>query len=220
MSDGGGVFHLSPLPSHCGLCFQALGDTSPSLVGGLHLCGTCDAGSVRERLEFRGFQFSETVEGSTTSVGATGLGLGLVSHGSRTHGESFTVVTSQVLMQRKLPVKIRFTPERDGGSLLSLFRRELQVGDELFDKSIYIESERDEVTQKLLSSPGLQSAVMEVVFDTGRLGIAGHTIWTQGFFSGGEVANAAGIRRALAVVTHFLDLFCQHLERPNEVAWP
>ncbi len=217
MTDGGGVFNIQPVPSNCGLCFSDLDGEKGALVGGLHLCSACNLGSFRDRLDFRGFHFAEKVD-LTTSLAAPMAPFG--SFGM-TDSNSGGLVASQVTMARTLPLKAKFFPEKEGGGLLSLFRRELQVGDDLFDKAVYVESKRDEQTAKLLSHSGLQSAIMEVVFDTGMLVVDGQIVRTQRRYSAEEKpTDPSVIRRNVAVVAHYLDLFCQHRQRPQEVAWP
>lgn len=50
MTDEGGIFNLRPLPTHCGICFESLGDTRGNLIGGLHLCDRCNSGDLPGRL--------------------------------------------------------------------------------------------------------------------------------------------------------------------------
>lgn len=216
MTSDGGIFNLKPLPTHCGLCFESLGDARGNLVGGLHLCPTCDCGELAGRLDFRGFRFGEKVEW----MGAYTPKMGSQLYQRLEPGGTAGFVASQVNLARTLPLKAKFFPEHEGGSLLSLFRRELQVGEEMFDKTIYVESSRDEVTRKLLSHPGLQSAIVEVVFVTGKLTLDGAVVRTQKRCGMEEQLHPDVVRRNLAVVAHYVDLFCQHLERPDEVRWP
>lgn len=99
-------------------------------------------------------------------------------------------------------VSATFTRENALSKLVKLFRRELQVGDALFDDFVYIRTEDREQTAALLASSGAQSTLMElitcfdrVVFDNGSF-----ILYHRG--DGHYTPDAAALLAVCALLVH------------------
>jgi hypothetical protein len=124
-------------------------------------------------------------------------------------------------LPRSIPLEVTFNRQGEGGSLRSLFRREPTVGDPLFDPVVFVDARRSAKLSALLSAEGLQSVIMEVVGGRGSVSIKGNAVRIHYEVLRWEDLPPEGeARRNLALVMHYCDLYCQHLERPQEMAWP
>ena len=220
----GEVFNVRPAPTHCGLCFQPLGASGGVIAGGLSLCDPCFHGDVAERLGFRGFRFEEQSKAATLNPGPTdfqfldsaGPLVGGVGHRFR---QAYYVALGA--MARRLPLEVSFTRQADGGGLKSLLRREPKVGDKLFDRTVFVDARRSEALLRFLAAPGLQSVIMDMVAQGGEVTLKGNAARLH-FESpiGEDPPPFTELRRNTALLLHYADIYCQHLERPTEVAWP
>lgn len=73
-------------------------------------------------------------------------------------------------------VEATFTPEGFSDKLLKLFKREIQIGDPIFDQEVHIKTDTDEATIALLQSADMRAIIERVVTGGGAIEIDGATV--------------------------------------------
>ena len=73
-------------------------------------------------------------------------------------------------------VQATFDHEGLGDKLLKIFKREIQVGDPLFDEHVHIKTDTPDAVQRLLESSDLRAIVERVVVNGGAIEIDGETV--------------------------------------------
>jgi hypothetical protein len=206
------------LPDQCALCRAQLGGATGNQVSSLLLCDPCHAGHVQGRIDHRGLQVqSKLVERQS---GRPGVLPGFDTTGALWPGAGTGGVNLVGSFGRRLPLEAIFSPESNVGPLKKLFHREPQGGDPLFDRAIYIDARREPVLEGLIQSPGFQSAVLEIVADTGHLQIKGNAAATTCSSTDVQSLEIHKLQRDLAVVLHYLDRYSLHREDRQANPWP
>jgi hypothetical protein len=81
-----------------------------------------------------------------------------------------------VTLPRSTGVEATFTPEGFSDKLLKLFKREIQIGDPIFDQEVHIKTDTDETTTALLQSADMRAIIERVVTGGGAIEIDGATV--------------------------------------------
>ena len=78
-----------------------------------------------------------------------------------------------ITLPKSTGVEATFTPEGFGDKLLKLFKKEIQVGDPLFDEHVHIRTDTTDATEALLESIDLRAIIERVITDGGAIEIDG-----------------------------------------------
>lgn len=115
----------------------------------LDMCDRCASGWAESALRARGHAISSREW--TTRV--------------RSHQSSYTVHHMSIDAQSPAPLDVTasFTREQALHKLLKLFRREVEVGDALFDDFVYVRTRDRPNTAVLLRDTGVQAALIDLV---------------------------------------------------------
>jgi len=81
-----------------------------------------------------------------------------------------------VTLPKSTGVEATFTSEGFGDKLLKIFKKEIQVGDPLFDEQVHIKTDTTEQTEALLQSSDFRAIVERVVVNGGAIEIDGATV--------------------------------------------
>jgi hypothetical protein len=81
-----------------------------------------------------------------------------------------------VTLPRSTDVEATFTPEGFSDKLLKLFKREIQIGDPIFDQEVHIKTDTEEATTALLQSSDMRAIIERVVTGGGAIEIDGATV--------------------------------------------
>src|SRR5262245_59492213 len=81
-----------------------------------------------------------------------------------------------VTLPKSTGVEATFTSEGFGDKLLKIFKREIQVGDPLFDEQVHIKTDTVEKTEALLQSSDMRAIIERVVVNGGAIEIDGNTV--------------------------------------------
>ena len=60
--------------------------------------------------------------------------------------------------------------------LLKIFKKEIQIGDPLFDQHVHIKTDTTDATEALLQSTDLRAVIERVITDGGAIEIDGNTV--------------------------------------------
>jgi hypothetical protein len=81
-----------------------------------------------------------------------------------------------VTLPRSTGVEATFGAERFGEKLLKIFKKEIQVGDPLFDEEVHIKTDTADATAALLRSSDLRAIIERVITGGGAIEIDGATV--------------------------------------------
>jgi len=144
--------------SQCELCLEYLDDGQLNRHSGIDLCDRCLEGDVMSRVRPRGFHFDvETWKTTSTD--------------SNNRKKTWYNVRVTGSLPDDPPVDAAFCSEGLLEKIAKLFRKEIQVGDPLFDDYVYVRTDTPEATERLLESEGAQMAIMEFVTSDGLVSI-------------------------------------------------
>src|SRR5689334_10804045 len=81
-----------------------------------------------------------------------------------------------VTLPKSTGVAATFTSEGFGDKLLKIFKKEIQVGDPLFDEQVHIKTDTVEQTEALLQSSDLRAIIERVIVNGGAIEIDGNRV--------------------------------------------
>lgn len=125
----------------------------------LDICDPCATGGAQAAMLARGNTL--TVREWTTSVRSP-------------NGSHYTIHHMAVTARSRTEFSVTADFSREGfiDKLRKLFRREIQIGDPLFDDFVFIKTEDRSETEALLHHSGAQSTLMELVSRFDRVSLA------------------------------------------------
>ena len=130
----------------CAFCHQSSDSGTYNRMAGLDVCDRCRMQGVIEHLHAHG-------HGAERRLQFTG--------GQRSKGGQQTVLELDITLPVDPGLQLQCIKEQ-GYPLRKLFRKELQVGDPIFDDHVYIYEGDSEAVADLLSHEGIQSAILLV----------------------------------------------------------
>jgi hypothetical protein len=138
----------------CDLCGYPLpADGSADRCCGLNMCQICYAGDSKKRLAEAGLEL-EVEKWTTTSGGENKT----TDHHTRVTGTA----------RCSIHPRATFTREGLGDRIARFFgREEIEVDDPLFDDSVWVDTDTDADTRKLLSIAGIHDVILEAITDFG-----------------------------------------------------
>jgi hypothetical protein len=194
----------------CHLCGGPFAHGGANRSFGLDLCEHCFEGDVFSRLAHRGFEFKERHRTETRYRGT-----------DRRQAVTVYIMELYGSVPHRINLAATFSRETFGNKIVKLFKREIQVGDPLFDDMVYVsETKNERAVAELLRPDGMQSAIMEFLAGdtitagdsptTGHVRIAGNKVEAY-VESYEEVLDVPGnpYKRSLAAMLHFLDVFAR-----------
>lgn len=90
--------------------------------------------------------------------------------------ESTELTEVVVKLPKSTGVEASFTHEGLADKLVKIFKREIQIGDPLFDEHVLIKTDTKEATEALLQSTDLRAIIERVIVNGGAIEIDGFTI--------------------------------------------
>jgi hypothetical protein len=81
-----------------------------------------------------------------------------------------------VTLPKSTRVEATFSREGFADKLLKIFKREIQIGDPLFDEHVHIKTDTTEATEALLQSTDLRAIIERVITEGGAIEIDGNTV--------------------------------------------
>jgi hypothetical protein len=81
-----------------------------------------------------------------------------------------------VTLPKSTGVEASFSLEGLADKLLKIFKKEIQIGDPLFDQHVHIKTDTTEATEALLQSSDLRAVIERVITDGGAIEIDGDTV--------------------------------------------
>ncbi len=154
----------------CYLCGTQDAGSGLSRLAGFDVCDGCLRGDLSARLRSCGISVEGDAREVTDQVRSSS---GYGSADIRT----FYEIRISGTCPAETEVGLVLGRETVGGKLLKLFKREIQVGDPLFDDAILVRCRGDEqAARDLLADDNVQSAIMELVGPRGRVTIEGNRI--------------------------------------------
>jgi len=81
-----------------------------------------------------------------------------------------------VTLPKSTGVEASFSAEGLADKLLKIFKKEIQVGDPLFDEQVHIKTDTTEATEALLQSSDLRAIIERVIVNGGAIEIDGNTV--------------------------------------------
>ena len=81
-----------------------------------------------------------------------------------------------VTLPKSTGVEATFASEGFGDKLFKIFKKEIQVGDPLFDEQVHIKTDTMEQTEALLQSSDVRAIIERVVVNGGAIEIDGNTV--------------------------------------------
>jgi hypothetical protein len=100
----------------------------------------------------------------------------LSSAGEETAAESADTTELSFTLPRALEVRAHFASESLGTAVRKVFKREIQVGDPIFDEAVNIRTDTTDSTVALLASEDIRSTIESLVVNGGVLEIDGASI--------------------------------------------
>lgn len=82
----------------------------------------------------------------------------------------------EVTLPKSTGVQATFTAEGFSDKLLKIFKKEIQIGDPIFDQEVHIKTDTTDETTKLLQSNDLRAIVERVITNGGAIEIDGSTV--------------------------------------------
>jgi hypothetical protein len=110
-------------------------------------------------------QRSQTTSSSSFSINGVDLG------GSTTSGVQFTFT-----LPRASPLHVVFGEEKLSQKLLKIFKKELQVGDESFDKAVFITTSDQEVAGRFLADEDVRAIIYDIIVKGGAVSVEGQEV--------------------------------------------
>lgn len=183
--------------STCDLCGGPL-EGGGGRLAMAELCGPCWYGDPAERLGARGFGFAERRWKRT------------VRYQNATTTYHHLEVTGG--MQRPLTVRLAFERQSLAHRLLKIFRREITVGDPLFDDTVYVIGKANDPTAVgLVRHPGFQAVVMEALSESGRVEVRDQQLRLELVSTSAPPPSEDGLR-TLAVALHHMERYAAFVE--------
>ncbi len=81
-----------------------------------------------------------------------------------------------VTLPKSTGVEASFSREGLGDKLIKIFKKEIQIGDPLFDEHVLIKTDTAEATEALLQSTDLRAIIERVITNGGAIEIDGFTV--------------------------------------------
>jgi hypothetical protein len=81
-----------------------------------------------------------------------------------------------VTLPKSIGVEATFTREGLADKLLKIFKKEIQIGDPLFDEHVHIKTDTTDETEALLQSSDLRAIIERVITNGGAIEIDGNTV--------------------------------------------
>ena len=81
-----------------------------------------------------------------------------------------------VTLPKTTGVEATFTREGLADKLLKIFKKEIQIGDPLFDEHVHIKTDTTDTTEALLQSSDMRAIIERVITDGGSIEIDGTTV--------------------------------------------
>src|SRR5512139_4036979 len=81
-----------------------------------------------------------------------------------------------VTLPKSTGVEATFSREGFADKVLKIFKREIQIGDPLFDEHVHIKTDTTEATEALLQSTDLRAIIERVITEGGAIEIDGNTV--------------------------------------------
>ncbi len=153
----------------------------------LDFCERCAGGGAEAALRSRGHHI--TSREWTTRV--------------RSQNSTYTLyhMSIDALPPQVLDVSATFTREHALHRLLKLFRREVEVGDALFDDFVYIRTPDPQQARALVGSTGVQSTLIDLVGRYETIGLQRGALQVR-HFSTQELFAADAMLAACALLVH------------------
>ncbi len=81
-----------------------------------------------------------------------------------------------VTLPKSTGVEATFSREGFADKVLKLFKKEIQIGDPLFDEHVHIKTDTTDATEALLQSTDLRAIIERVITEGGAIEIDGNTV--------------------------------------------
>lgn len=81
-----------------------------------------------------------------------------------------------VTLPKSTGVEATFSREGFADKVLKIFKREIQIGDPLFDEHVHIKTDTTEATEALLQSSDMRAIIERVITEGGAIEIDGNTV--------------------------------------------
>jgi hypothetical protein len=81
-----------------------------------------------------------------------------------------------VTLPKSLGVEATFSREGFADKVFKIFKKEIQIGDPLFDEHVHIKTDTSDATEALLQSTDLRAIIERVITDGGAIEIDGNTV--------------------------------------------
>ncbi|HEY5951280.1 MAG TPA: hypothetical protein VIV40_37565 [Kofleriaceae bacterium] len=81
-----------------------------------------------------------------------------------------------VTLPKSTGVEATFSQEGFADKVLKLFKKEIQIGDPIFDEAVHIKTDTTEQTEALLQSTDLRAIIERVIVNGGAIEIDGNTV--------------------------------------------
>jgi hypothetical protein len=102
------------------------------------------------------------------------LGVTVTRHVVTVENTEITEVV--VKLPKSTGVEASFSQEGLADKLVKIFKKEIQIGDPLFDEHVLIKTDTTEATKRLLQSTDLRAIVERVIVNGGAIEIDGATV--------------------------------------------
>ncbi len=191
---------LDSPPSRCDLCRDPLGSSSALRCAELDLCPSCfDGSNIDQSLRAsRGFLLEHERGEQLTDRGLD---------------EYYKAVGT---LPMGTGVTVAFGREDLAHKVTKLFRRELQVGDPLFDDHVFVDAMVTPRLESLMATAGFQSAVMDLLSEVRAFRIEDRVVRVE-VYSRVGLSPIGTLGRSVVVLMHHLDTFARS-SRPGEDA--
>ncbi|HEX5058819.1 MAG TPA: hypothetical protein VFV99_05630 [Kofleriaceae bacterium] len=81
-----------------------------------------------------------------------------------------------VTLPKSTGVEATFSAEDFADKVFKVFKREIQVGDPIFDEAVHIKTDTTDQTEKLLQSSDMRAIIERVIVNGGAIEIDGNTV--------------------------------------------
>jgi hypothetical protein len=81
-----------------------------------------------------------------------------------------------VTLPKSIGVEATFSREGFADKVLKIFKKEIQIGDPLFDEHVHIKTDTSDATEALLQSTDLRAIIERVITNGGAIEIDGNTV--------------------------------------------
>ncbi|MBI4955264.1 MAG: hypothetical protein HY908_24790 [Myxococcales bacterium] len=141
----------------------------------------------------------------TTTLESLGVGV-QTAHRSETFTiagvsttKNYQVLTLQLPSEPK--VQATFCQEGLGKKILKLFKKEIQVGDAVFDKAVYITTETPDATKAFLAPDDIQTTILGAVMSGGHIEIRGRVMTATMVRADGDATDPGLVRFVQALLS-------------------